>query len=187
MIKVKLSAGPHNTDLVLELAAREAREQNIHNIVVATCSGATAFKLLKYLNPGEFNLVAVTHHVGFAGPGVDELSPENRQKLLTEGFKVLTTTHLFAGIDRAFRFKFQGIYPSEIVAQSLRLLGQGVKVATEIAIMALDAGLIPYGEDVIAIAGTGEGADTAVVIRPAHSHKLFDTKIKKIIVKPYEF
>ncbi|GAV23955.1 pyruvate kinase alpha/beta domain-containing protein [Carboxydothermus pertinax] len=184
---MKITAGSQNTELVLELAAKEAIQENIKNVVVATCSGATAFKLQRLLTPKEYNLVAVTHHVGFAGPGVDELSPENRQKLLAEGFKVLTTTHLFAGIDRAFRFKFQGIYPAEIVAQSLRLLGQGVKVATEIAIMALDAGLIPYGEDVIAIAGTGKGADTAVVIRPAHSHKLFDTKIKKIIIKPYEF
>jgi len=184
---LKIKAGPQNTDHVLELAAQEAKLENIKNLVVATCSGETAFRLLKFLSPKEYNLVAVTHHVGFTSPGVDELSPENRQKLLEEGCKVLTTTHLFAGIDRSFRFKFQGIYPAEIVAQSLRLLGQGVKVATEIAIMALDAGLIPFGEDVIAIAGTGEGADTAVVLRPAHSHKLFDTKIKKIIIKPYEF
>jgi len=37
---------------------------------------------------------------------------------------------------------------------------------------------------VIAIAGSGRGADTAVVIKPANSHRLFDMVIKEIIAKP---
>jgi len=70
------------------------------------------------------------------------------------------------------------------MANTLKFFGQGVKVSVEIAVMALDAGLIPYGEDIIAIGGTGRGADTAVVIRPAHAANIFDTYIAEVICKP---
>ena len=49
------------------------------------------------------------------------------------------------------RAKFKGVYPTDIVAMALRLLGQGFKVCVEISVMALDAGLIPYNEEVIVI------------------------------------
>lgn len=45
----------------------------------------------------------------------------------------------------------------EIIANTLRMFGQGVKVCVEVATMALDAGLIPYGEDVIAAGVSGVG------------------------------
>lgn len=53
--------------------------------------------------------------------------------------------------------------------------------------MAADAGLIPVDNDVVAIAGTGRGADTALLLRPANTARFFDLKIKEIIAKPSEF
>ena len=97
---------------------------------------------------------------------------------------ILTTTHVLSGAERGISRKFGGIYPVEIIANSLRIFGQGVKVTVEIAVMALDEGLIPYGEDIIAVGGTGKGADTAVVIRPAHAASILDTYIAEIICKP---
>ncbi|MDA8233862.1 MAG: hypothetical protein M0Z31_03465 [Clostridia bacterium] len=177
-----MQKGKASTDQAIALAIKKAGELGIKHIVVASNSGWTAEKLL---NQG-FEIVCVTHHVGFNGPGIDEMPSEMRRKLQEQGVKVLTTTHLFAGLDRAVRNKFGGVYPAEIMAQTLRMFGQGVKVGVEIAGMALDAGLIPYGEDVVAIGGTGEGADTAIVVRPAHSNKFFDTVIKEIICMPRE-
>jgi hypothetical protein len=92
-----------------------------------------------------------------------------------------------AGLDRACRIKFGGVYPAEIVASALRILGQGLKVCVEVSVMALDAGLIPSGVDIISLGGTGEGLDTAAVIRPAHSQNFFDTRVREIICKPREF
>lgn len=57
-------------------------------------------------------------------------------------------------------------------------------MCVEISVMALDAGLIPYGEEVIAVGGTGEGADTAIIIKPAHAANIFDTWISEILCKP---
>lgn len=150
--------------------------------MVASNSGYT---VEHFLDKG-VNVVCVTHHVGFTGPGEDEMPARVREHLTEKGVRILTTTHLLAGVDRAVRNKFGGVYPAEIMAQTLRMFGQGVKVCVEIAGMALDAGLIPYGEEVIAVAGSGTGADTAVVIVPAHSNQFFDTKIKEIICKPRE-
>jgi uncharacterized protein len=70
------------------------------------------------------------------------------------------------------------------VAHVLRLLSQGLKVACEISCMAVDAGLVPAGEETVAIAGTGQGADTAIVLRPANTHAFFETRILEVICKP---
>jgi hypothetical protein len=111
--------------------------------------------------------------------------PENERAYLTsQGVKVLTTTHVLAGVDRGLKNKFGGIYPPEIIANSLRMIGQGVKVCVEISIMALDAGLVPYGQQVVAVGGSGSGADTAAIIVPEHSNNIFGLKVHEILCKP---
>lgn len=172
--------GSENTRATAELALQEAEKRGISHLVIASNSGQTMAHFLA----AEQQLVCVTHHVGFHQPGEDEMTAEMRGRLKSEGVEVLTTTHLLAGVDRAVRVKAGGLYPAEIMAHSLRLLGQGVKVCVEIAVMALDAGLIPYGEDIIAVGGTGRGADTACIIRPAHANNFFATKVQEIICKP---
>jgi hypothetical protein len=72
----------------------------------------------------------------------------------------------------------------EIIAFTFRTFGQGTKVAVEIALMAADAGFVRTDEDVISIGGSGRGADTALVLRPATSSLLFDLKVKEVICKP---
>lgn len=174
--------GSINTGATIEAAFLRAGELGIKHIVVASNSGRTAGMLA---GKG-LEVVCVSHHVGFAGPGQDEMGAEKRNELKEKGMEVLTTTHLFAGVDRSLRTKFQGIYPAEIIASTLRLFGQGVKVCAEVAVMALDAGMVPYGKEIIAIGGSGSGADAACVILPAHSNHFFDTVIKEVICMPRE-
>jgi hypothetical protein len=57
----------------------------------------------------------------------------------------------------------------------------------EITLIAADAGLIPADKDVVAVAGTGKGADTALRIKPANATRLFDLKIREVIAKPSDF
>ena len=61
-----------------------------------------------------------------------------------------------------------------------------MKVCVEIVAMAGDANLVPV-EDVIAVAGTGRGADTAVVIGANSTNRLFDIKVRAILAKPKNF
>ena len=73
-----------------------------------------------------------------------------------------------------------------LIADTLRLLGQGTKVAVEVAIMAADAGALS-GADIISIGGSGSGADAALVLKPAHQNNFFDCRIREIICKPRLF
>lgn len=175
--------GKENTEATLAAVLQYANERNIDYIVVASGSGATAEKLI---NCGK-KVVCVTYQAGFKKPGELMIQPDVKHRLQQAGIEVLSTTHLLAGLDRALHYKFQGIYPSEIMAYTLRMFGQGVKVCVEVAGMAMDAGLIPHGKEIIVVAGSSRGADTAVVMEPAHSQYFFDTKIKEIICKPREF
>ncbi|MBM3322889.1 hypothetical protein FJY69_05375 [candidate division WOR-3 bacterium] len=182
-MKKKPAPGTRQTRATLRAALKRADELGIRHLVVASTTGRTALMLAEEL-PHHFDVVCVTHHAGFREYGKSELSDETENELAEQGIPVLRTTHLFAGIERAIRLKFNGLGPAETVANTYRTFGEGTKVCVEIAVMALDAGLIPHGEDCIAIAGTGTGADTALVIRPAHSRQFFDTHVREVIIKP---
>jgi hypothetical protein len=175
--------GKQNTDATVAVAVEAARERGIGHLVLASNSGFTARALLA-AGPGDLELTCVTHHVGFKEPGLDEMGDEARTELADAGFRILTTTHALAGVDRALRVKFGGIDPPEIMAGALRMFGQGLKVCVEIAIMALDAGMVPFGRDILTVGGTGRGADTACVIRPAHSNAVLDTRVVEILCRP---
>jgi len=162
------------------LALERAQELGISTIVVASNSGFTA----RFLVDKVANLVVVTHHVGFRQPGESEISSEEREFLENHGVRLVTASHLFGAIDRAVTNKFGGLYPGGIVAQTLRTFGQGTKVCLEITAMAADAGAIPWGKEIIAIGGSGRGADTAVVLMPAHAKDFFETQVLELICKP---
>jgi len=162
-----------------------ATENRIKDIVVASTTGETGAKASRLFK--RFNLVVVTHHFGFPKSGGTELKEKYRQEILANGAKLFTGTHSLSGPERAIRKKFGTIEPLELIANTYRTLGEGTKVCVEITLMASDAGLIPVDRDVIAIAGTSSGADTALVIRPANSSNFFDLKIKEIIAKPRNF
>jgi hypothetical protein len=175
--------GPANTEAVLEIVDQRAKELSVGRILVATCSGRTAFEARRRLDPS-LKIIAVTHVTGFSEPNIQELSEENRQELQTQGVDVLTCGHAFGGVGRGVRNKIGAYQVDEIIAYTLRIFGQGTKVAVEIALMAADAGLIRTDEDVISIGGTARGADTALLIRPVTSAHFFDLKIREIICKP---
>ncbi|UCE43499.1 MAG: hypothetical protein JSV57_03815 [Candidatus Bathyarchaeota archaeon] len=174
--------GEQNTESVFELVKDYARDEEIRHIVVASTTGETGVKASKIFK--NVNVVVVSHHVGFREPGVWELKEENRRKILENGAKILTATHALSGVERAVRRKHGTIMPVELIAHTLRLFGEGTKVCVEISIMAADAGLIPVDKEVIAVGGTGRGADTALLIKPATASDFFDLEIREIIAKP---
>ncbi len=175
------NTGRENSREAAELALRTAEERGIRHIVVASNTGETARLLI---NDKGIGITMVTHAYGFAEDGKNELRDEVRAELENRGVRVLTTTHVLSGAERGIRRVFGGISPVEVIAQSLRLLGQGTKVCVEISVMALDAGFIPFGEPIIAVAGSNGGADTALIVTPAHAAKIFDVKINEVICKP---
>jgi len=177
-------SGAANTQATLEAASRRARELEISEVVVATTTGETAFKALELF--GDARLIAVTYHCGFRQP-FERVMPDEAQKSLQQkGVTVVSATHALSGVERSVAQRYQGIYPVLVIADTLRLFGQGTKVAVEVAVMAADAGALS-GDDIIAVGGTASGADAALVIKPAHMNNFFDLRIREVICKPRQF
>lgn len=179
-------AGKKNTAAVMEAAAARAGELGTGKVLVATCSGRSAMEAVKVFDRS-VKIIAVTHVTGFVRPDFQELSASSRKKLEKLGVAVLTCQHAFGGVGRGIRRKLSTYQVDEIMAYTLRMFGQGTKVAIELALMAADAGLVRTDEDVISMGGTEEGVDTALVIRPANSSSVFDLRIREIICKPSAF
>jgi len=174
--------GRANTSRVLKAAARRAEELGIRHAVVATTTGATAVKAAGAM-PG-VQVVGVHLAAGYweTYDPPDARIVRRGEKL---GVRFHTATHTLMGnVDAAIIDQFGGITQVELIARTLYLFGQGMKVAVEVAVMAADAALIPVDRDALAIAGTGAGADTAIVLRPAYSRYFFKNRVKEILCKP---
>lgn len=175
--------GSVNTRRTLEITAVRAEELDINTIVVPTTSGATGVEALNYFK--NRNLVIVTHSTGFLKPDYQQLLPETREKIKLAGAKILTCQHALGGVGRAVRKKLATYQLDEIMAYTLRVFGEGTKVAVEIALMAADAGLISTLEPCLSLGGTGQGVDTAVLLRPAHAQNFFDLRILEVLAKSH--
>lgn len=186
--------GNMNTDEVFRIARQRAEELHIETMAVASISGETGVKAMDALRG--FRVVVVTHNTGYLEPNSQQCSQENAELIRSKGGLLLTTTSALGGLSRAMGQS--SLMPpgasyvvGDIVANTLRILGQGVKVACEIAAMAADSGLVRTDEEVISIAGTnlglGEtarGVDTALVLQPANVHLFFQTQVREILCKP---
>jgi hypothetical protein len=177
--------GKQNTDAILKIVKKYVEREKIENIVVASSTGETGAKAAKGLKG--VNTVIVTHHHGFHQPGETELKEEFKREILSNGAKIFTGTHALSSAERAIKKTFGTVEPLELIAYALRLMGEGTKVCVEITLMAADAGLIPMNQDVVAIGGTGSGADTALRIKPANAARFFDLRIREVIAKPNDF
>jgi hypothetical protein len=174
--------GPANTARALALAHSRARQLAIRKLLVATTTGSTGIQAAQTL-PG-LEIIAVSHSAGFAGADTQELTAENRAAIEAAGARILTCQHAFGGVGRAVRKKLGTYELEEIIAFTLRTFGEGVKVIAEMCLMAADAGLVRTDEPVIAVAGTGRGADTAAVVKPANAQAFFDLRFLEIICMP---
>jgi hypothetical protein len=174
--------GKTNTTVTIRAAVKRAQELGITHCVVASCTGYTVKELLRKAK--KMTIVMITHQAGFSTPGKSDLQKKVADKLKQQGVIIYTGTHFFGGIGRAIRLKSGGLEIDELVANTLRIFGQGIKVAVEIAVMALDAGLLPYGKEIISIGGHGKGADTAIVCVPRHGKEFFSFEVREIICKP---
>jgi len=176
--------GKNNTQTTLELAFSRGKELGLDEVVLATTTGDTAYQALDIFDG--FTITAVTYHCGWKEPFKPVMDPEVRADLEQKGVRVVSASHALSGLERSFFNKYSGTYPVLVVADTLRLFGQGTKVAVEVAIMAADAGTLT-GKDIVSIGGSARGADAALILKPAHQTGLFDLRIREIVCKPREF
>lgn len=176
--------GPENTGACLDLMEK-AVGQGYSHLVAASTTGASGAQAAQRLETASgVNLVVVGHSVGFKGPNIDEFQEENYKEIVRCGGKVLKATILTHSLETSLADMFKGSAPTLLIANTLRRLGQGLKVCCEIVMEAVDAGLIPEGEDVVAVGGTARGWDTVAVIRSAASKRFMQLVVLEIWAKP---
>jgi hypothetical protein len=167
---------PENTEITFKLVEERLKGSGIEKLVIASTTGHTASKAMDFFKGKGVRLIVVPHQYGFREKNTFPL--ELVSQLRKSGHEVHFGTMLF---------HTDNLYESSIptaMANLLRCFSQGVKVCFEIVLMATDAGLLEIGEKVIAIAGTGRGSDTALVMQAASSRNIKKLRVNEIICKP---
>ncbi|MCJ7445453.1 MAG: hypothetical protein MUO26_13175 [Methanotrichaceae archaeon] len=168
---------PKNTEATFRLVQERLNELGIKKIVLASTTGATARKAIVFFENKGVKLIIVPHQFDFHRE--TNAFPQDLVKTLRDlGHEVHFGTMLF------HTDEFYGSNNATTMANLLRCFCQGVKVCFEIVLMATDAGILKIGEKVITIAGTGWGADTALVMQAASTQNLRKLRVNEIICKP---
>lgn len=176
--------GKQNTAAVIKAAAERAKKLKIKHIVVATTEGDTPVKMARAVKGTDIKVVAVSYHAGFWGGDSIKFTKKNRDFLEKDGHACFGGSHALSGVERSITQKFGGVSRVEIVAHTLRRFGcDGIKVAVECSVMAADAALVPTDREIIAIGGSGRGADAAIVLKAAHQNNFFDLEVREILAK----
>jgi hypothetical protein len=176
--------GAVNTDKALDIALACCEERGIKKFVVASSSGKTALKLQTKAKPS-IEIIAVTYGAGSKYKEEVEEFNRNRSLLEEKGVRIVKGIHALSATERTFENKYKsGFIPLNVVADTLRMFSQGMKVCVEVAVMAAEHGFIKPEEDVVVAGGTGHGADTAVVMRAGYAASMFDTKFRAVLCMP---
>ena len=190
--------GKEHTEETLRIALQGAEERGIDTVLVSSTTGYTAEKAVKLLKGSGLRLVVVTHQTGYREPGVQLFPDDLREKLLKQGVDVVTCTDVLTGtVDVGMsrqrpprtgqldaRLPYVLPPTNVVIANTLRLFSQGVKVCAEIAMMAVDSNAVPSGMKVVSVAGSHAGADTAMVLTAAESGRIRDLKLHEVLCKP---
>jgi hypothetical protein len=168
--------GEENTSGVIKAVVKRAIESDIDAVIVASISGRTAIKVAKHLKERNLKIKAVC----VSGPPSWEMYPEYKFPLIKEKerkkLKELEV-QIIDWIDEPFKtVVFRNWWEkktievrrpeSDLFWMTLICVGgHGFRTAVEVIFMGVEAGVIKVGERVIGVAGTGEGADSAIVMK----------------------
>jgi len=211
--------GPVNTRQTLECCKRRAQELGVDTVVLASLRGQSAAMALEVFEGAGLRVVAVTIPPGafwvvdslkndiwidipefvaqkeeWEKAGLDrvrmDMDEETVDRLTRSGVTVVRGTIPFYGIGTSLTARFGGMNYEQHFTEALRLFSGGTIVCVEVTLMAADAGVIPAGEEVVVVAGTSMGLDTALVMRPSTSLTFADPEsgleIREIIAMPRE-
>jgi hypothetical protein len=182
--------GEQNTDFVIEAVKKYIEKNGRKDIVVASTSGKTALKFANAIRNTRIICVsesAYRKEWGYEYPCMDLKIKEELEKM---GVIVIDRTPyiLHGNIYELSNYNFPT--PETIFKDTLYAFGQGMKVAVEVAIIAVEHGILEPFKDVIGVGGSGRGADTAIVLRSTYSGTVFSKdkekrlEIREIIAMP---
>ncbi|MEA1964261.1 MAG: pyruvate kinase alpha/beta domain-containing protein [Candidatus Aerophobetes bacterium] len=178
-------------DELFESVKKRAKELGVRGIVVASSSGESAKRAVRELGTKDYEIIVVTDRAEVswnvalmskkareeyeikAGAkehpsGISHDSPV-RKELKDMGINwIIQAPEIFRGINVP-----GGCNVAQVIAQTLYLFGSGTKVAIKITLIACDTGVVRAGEEVIAVAGSNKGLNTALLLIAAHTDEFF--------------
>ena len=172
--------GEEHTKVTLEAAKKAAEELGIKYVVVASTSGETGVKAAELFVNSGIQLIVVGHQIGFPRPTIQQFKKENLNRIQDLGGLVNLGTDVITNSIR--RRQKLGHSPLSYITQTL--ITMKVKVNLEIIAKACDIGDLPVNELCISVAGSHEGADTALVFLSNDSANILDIKPREIIAIP---
>jgi len=173
--------GPHNTDNVVEAVKDRMKEGDIKHVVVASISGRTALRVAEELKGGAVSVVCVSGCPSWliqSGVEYPFVKGEVREKLERLNVAIVDKTpSTLSGDTIDYGIARYGYIPASwVVAETLETVGgYGLKTAVEAILMATDCAAVPPFTNVISLAGTDKGADTAVVAKSTFSSWVFSS------------
>lgn len=185
--------GQINTEKTLKLAIQRARELNIKKLVVASETGLSALRAVDILQDSGTNLIVVTSAAGtkIENTILGDLRigiPDKKiwDQLEKNGAKIVRATDPLYNIGAVL--EHNGVPTLDtIIRLSLKMISSGTAVCVTATLMATDNGVLSEGEEVVAVAGSWIGLDTALVVQATNSVNLLKAgamQIREIICKP---
>jgi hypothetical protein len=177
--------------MVIEAVSQRLELGGIRCVIIASTSGKTAVKFARNLR-GKAELICVSESPYRREWGEEWpcLKQESRQELEKLDIAIVDKVPYVFHSSVLDAARWPDSFPERLVKETLYSFGQGMKVAVEVALIAVSCGyVIPY-EDVIGVGGSSKGADTAIVLRATYPASLFDKdptkrlEIKEIIAMP---
>ncbi|MEM3403701.1 MAG: pyruvate kinase alpha/beta domain-containing protein [Nitrososphaeria archaeon] len=183
--------GEQNTEQVIKAVVERVEQTGINCVVVASHSGRTALRFAKALK-GKAKVICVSSNP--ARKRKKKIWPiidlEVRKELESLGVTIIERAHnifddVFLEDSRKPVFSV-----TNIIREVYYTLGQGFKVAVEVALMAVVSGYIEPYQDIISVGGTTQGSDTALIIKPVYPQTFFSNsfdqrlEIREIIAMP---
>jgi len=168
--------GPENTEKVVEVVAERVGEGDVDAVVVASISGRTAIRIAERLR----RTGRETRVVCVSGPPSWKKFPEYKFPLVAEKDRRALEAlgvRLIDWVEEPFRpLVFRNWWERKTLKVRrpeadlfwmtlISVGGHGLRTAVEVVFMAVEAKAVKIGDRVIGVAGTGEGADAAVVTR----------------------
>ncbi len=180
--------GQQNTKATIEAVHTYLQKgKKVKALIVASISGQTALKTVKCLKNISIPIVCITGSPSWRN------YPEYKLPLIPKKTRTQLDKSGIITVDSApssltdtveFGFARYGFHsPTWMFVETLLAVGgYGLKTAVECALMATDGGYVVPFKEILSIAGTGKGADTAIVARSTFSSTVFSSDFRKRFV-----
>ena len=178
--------GGINTDKTVDLAVRRAWELGIRKAVVASETGLTALKVLDAFPEGEVIVVSSAAGTCVEGSVIGDLRvgiPDEAmlEELKKRGAKIVRGTDPFWNLAAHTNL----VDACKLGMMYFKVICGGIHVCITAVLEATDAGHLTQGEEVVALAGSFVGLDTAIVAGAANSVNFFKAfEVREIVCKP---